>query len=81
MGKPVVARIAEEDLKFLPAQMAQDVRGAVINADPSVINEVLERCYDDRQFLKQRAEAGTEYVNRWHDPVYVAGITTEKYEE
>lgn len=81
MGKPVIARIAEEDLQFLPDQMAKDVQDAVINADPSTIFEVLLRCFDDRQFLKQRAEAGIEYAEQWHDPVYVAGITTSKYEE
>ena len=81
MGKPVVARIAEDDMKFLPDKMAEEVRGAVINAEPATILDVIEKCHTDREFLKQRAEAGTDYANRWHDPVYVGGITTQKYEE
>jgi hypothetical protein len=79
MGKPVIARIAQEDLQFLPAEMARDVREAVIDADPDTIEQVLRRCIEDRDFLAHRAEAAATYARRWHDPRYVAGITKTAY--
>jgi hypothetical protein len=81
MGKPVVARIAVEDLKFIPGDMARDVLQAVINANPFNICAVLEKCLHDRGFLKRRAQASLEYANKWHHPQYVAGLTKEKYEQ
>lgn len=81
MGKPVVARIAREDLRFLPADMARDVVGAVINAEPDTIEHVLRRCIEDRAFLAHHSEAGASYARRWHAPRYVAAITKAAYEE
>jgi len=80
MGKPVVARIAIEDLRFIPNAMASDVQEAIINADPDSIYDVLVRCIEDRAFLRQQSKAGLEYVHQWHDPKYVAGLTKERYE-
>jgi hypothetical protein len=80
LGRPVIARIAEADLHFLPADMARDVRNTIINADPDTIDAVLERCMEDRAWLLERAHASLEYVRRWHDPVYVAGLTKKEYE-
>lgn len=81
MGKPVIARIAVEDLKFLPPQMANELLQTVIQADPHSICDVVERCLHERAFLKQRGEASIAYATKWHSPKYVAGITKEKYEE
>jgi len=80
MGKPVVARIAREDLRFVSAEMARDVTEAFIDADPGTIEETLRRCIEDRAFLRRKAQAGAAYARRWHDPLYVAGITRAAYE-
>jgi hypothetical protein len=80
MGKPVIARIARDDLRFLPPDMARDVGETVIDADPTTIYEVLRRCVEDRAFLRERAAAGAEYARRWHDPMRVAAITKAAYE-
>lgn len=80
MGKPVIARIAEADLHFIPEQMAIDLKQSVINADPASIQSVLERCVEDRCFLEQRAQACREYAFKWHSPEYVASITKAAYE-
>ncbi len=80
MGKPVIARIAERDLRFLPPRMAEDVREAFINADPFNLHAVLKKCVENRKYLQEKARAGLEYVHKWHDPVYVAKLTKEKYE-
>ncbi len=80
MGKPVIARIAEEDLHFLPAAMAKDACETVINAGPGTLYDAIQRCIEDRAFLRERAAASLEYANRWHDPKYVAGLTKKEYE-
>ncbi len=81
MGKPVISRIAKEDLHFLPAKMADDVQETIINAEKGTLRETLIRCIEDRAFLKRRAEASLEYACAWHDPKYVASLTREKYGE
>lgn len=80
MGKPVIARIAAEDLHFLPRQMAEDLRETIIQADPGTISEVLFRCVRDGDLLRRRAAASLEYVNRWHDPLKVAAQVKKAYE-
>jgi hypothetical protein len=81
MGKPVICRISEEDLHFLPPDMAGQVMDAFIHATPETLYATLLRCVEDREFLAQRARAGQAYAFRWHSPQYVAGITKQTYEE
>jgi glycosyltransferase involved in cell wall biosynthesis len=81
MGKPVICRIAEEDLRFIPRQMAREVKEAFIQAGPEELREVILQCVEgDRSFLKRKSEAALNYASTWHDPKYVAGITKEAYE-
>ena len=80
MGKPVMAFIRQEDLRFLPEQMAEECKKTIICADPSSIVEKLCEIIENPEMLKDFREAGLDYVNRWHDPKYVAGITKSVYE-
>lgn len=80
MGKPVAVYIREEDLKHIPKRMAEDLLSAVINISPFSIEETLELYLQNRELLAQKSQASMEYVNRWHDPVYVANLTKEVYE-
>lgn len=80
MGKPVIVNIAEEDLKFIPKEMAKNLMETIIQAGPSDIYEVLEKCIHDRASLKEKSEASVEYAREWHNPRYIANITKEKYE-
>lgn len=80
MRKPVAVYIREEDLKFVPVEMAHDLLESVINIDPYNIVEVLETYLQNRKLLKLKSEAGYEYVMKWHDPMYVAGLTKKVYE-
>ncbi|CAN1209692.1 Glycosyl transferase group 1 [Tumidithrix helvetica PCC 7403] len=80
MGKPVIARIAQADLHFLPPQMAKDVQETVIHADPNSIYEVLRHCLEDRQMLERHAEASIDYARKWHHPKCVASLTKQQYE-
>jgi hypothetical protein len=81
MHKPVIARIAKEDLIFVPIRMATEVAEAIINANPESLYPVLVRCVEDRGWLKHRAQAGREYARRWHDPGFVASLTLWQYQQ
>jgi hypothetical protein len=80
MGKPVIARIAEEDLHFIPPEMATDVLNTVINANPNNIYQVIKKCIEDRTMLANYSELSLEYVRKWHNLEYVASITKHHYE-
>jgi hypothetical protein len=80
MGKPVGVFIREEDLKFIPKEMAKDLKEAVINLHPYHIEDILKDYLENSQGLYRKSKAGLDYVHKWHDPVYVASITKEIYE-
>ncbi len=80
MGKPIAAFIREEDLQFIPKLMAENLREAVINVNPYNIEETIEQYLQNPGLLVQKSQAVLEYVHKWHDPSYVAGITKSVYE-
>ena len=80
MGKPVIARIAEEDLHFIPSEMAKDLSQTVINANPETIESVIEELIQDPSRLARIGRNSVDYAHRWHLPETVAQITREKYE-
>ncbi len=80
MGKPVMAYIRKEDLKFMPEHMAEDCVNTIIQASPKTIFSRLCEIVENPKILKNHRNAALDYVNRWHDPVYVAGITKSVYE-
>lgn len=71
LGKPAIAYIREEDLKFIPPQMKSDL--PIINATPYDIYDVLKRCLQmDRADLRALGARSRTYVERWHDPIKIA---------
>jgi hypothetical protein len=80
MGKPVMAFIREEDLKFIPKEMAEECQQAIINVNPSSLYEKLCFLLENPEILRRYREAALDYVHRWHNPVYVAEITKSIYE-
>jgi len=80
MGKPVGVYIREEDLQFIPKEMAKDLKETIININPNNIESILEEYLENPQRLYFKSQASSEYVHKWHDPVYVAGITKSFYE-
>lgn len=79
MGKPVIAYIREEDLAFIPEAMRRDL--PVISADRDSLPQVLAFCIENPDYLREKAQASLDFVNRWHDPRYVASIVKEHYEK
>ncbi len=80
MGKPLAVFIREEDLKFIPKDMAKDLEKAIINITPFNIEQTLELYLQNTDLLHQKSQASLEYVHKWHDPIYVASITKLVYE-
>lgn len=80
MGIPTISFINEEDLHFIPKQMAEDCLATLINANSDTLFSVLEDIVNNPQTLYRKHEASMEYVHRWHDAEYVASITKKYYE-
>lgn len=80
MGIPTIAYINEEDLKYIPKEMAKDCLDSIINANEFTLYDVLENIINNPSILVQKREAGMEYINKWHNAVNVAKITKAAYE-
>jgi glycosyltransferase involved in cell wall biosynthesis len=78
LGKPVVCYIREEDLKFVPARMAEQL--PLINARPDSVYSVLKDWLSARKHeLSQRGRLSREFVENWHDPELIAHNVSSDY--
>lgn len=80
MGKPLGVFIREEDLKFIPNEMAEDLKDAIINLNPYNIEEELSKHIENINLLYQKSQASVDYVHKWHNSLYVASLTKQVYE-
>jgi hypothetical protein len=80
MGKPLGVFIREEDLKFIPKEMADDIKDSVININPYNIETELSKYIENIGLLYKKSQASLDYVNKWHNPLYVASLTKQVYE-
>ncbi len=81
MGKPVMCYIRDEDLGFVPSQLAKDCRDAVINVCADTIYDTLESYVTEPSRIQRQSQKVLEYVHRWHEPMKVAEITKAAYEK
>jgi glycosyltransferase involved in cell wall biosynthesis len=79
LGKPVVCHVRAGDLRYLPAEMRDEL--PLIEATPQTIYDVL------RAWLVERADElptlgrrGRAFVERWHDPLRIAARLSQAYE-
>lgn len=80
LGKPVICYIRDEDLKYVPSEMAEEI--PVIRADPDTIYQVLRRCLtEERAELREIGMRGRNYVEKWHDPSKIASQLKREYME
>jgi glycosyltransferase involved in cell wall biosynthesis len=78
LGKPVVCYIREEDLKFVPPRMAEQL--PLINARPDSVYSVLKDWLSARKHeLSQRGRLSREFVENWHDPELIAHNVASDY--
>lgn len=81
MGKPVMAFIRKEDLKYIPEQMANDCLNAFINVNSENLHERLRNIVENPDILLSLHNTSLGYVNKWHNPSYVAEIVSETYKK
>jgi hypothetical protein len=60
--------------------MAKDLKETIININPNNMESILEEYLENPHRLYSKNQASSEYVRKWHDPLYVAGITKSFYE-
>lgn len=79
LGKPVIAYIRQDDLRFIPSGMRKDL--PIIEASPDTIYNVLkEWLTDNKNLLQAKGKVSRLFVETWHDPVKIAAIMKSEYE-
>jgi len=79
LGKPTIVYLRDEDLKFIPVKMKEElpfIRATSFNIE-KVVKDVLEM---PRQKLFVLAQQSRAYVEKWHDPVKIAFEIKNDYE-
>jgi hypothetical protein len=79
MGKPVAAYIREEDRRFVPAAMWEEM--PILRLDPRTLDEDLARILADPVRLVTLGEQSRRYALRWHNPVRTARVLTGIYQQ
>ena len=80
LGIPVLSYLREQDLVGLPPQMCADL--PVIRVEPQNLTQVLrEWLAGPRDRLRDLGMRSRSFVERWHDPLRVAGDLRYAYEE
>lgn len=79
LGRPVMCYIREDDLRYIPAEMAKDI--PVINANPATVLDALEETFANRSMLPEIGRKSRAYVEKWHDPLKIARGVVDRYEE
>lgn len=80
LGIPVLSYLREPDLVCLPPQMCADL--PLIRVEPQNLTQVLrEWLAGPRDRLRDLGVRSRSFVERWHDPLRVAGDLRHAYEE
>lgn len=79
LGKPVICYIRNEDLKFIPDEMRDQL--PIINATPTTIADVLEYWLTSGvEQLHQKGIESRSFAEKWHDPLRIANLMKQEYE-
>lgn len=80
LGKPVLVYLREEDLKFIPKEMKEEL--PFINVHSGSIKEGLKYVMDmPREELVELAKKSRTFVLKWHDPIAIASRLIRDYQE
>jgi hypothetical protein len=77
MGKPVAAYIDNNDLKFIPNDMSQELLTSIVNVTPQNLREKIKTLVLNKNKLKEIAQLGLSYANKWHTPTSVAKLVSQ----
>lgn len=79
LGKPVMVYVREEDLQFVPPEMANEL--PFLQVTSKTLKEDLRRVMRmPRVELLELAKRSRRYVERWHDPLSIAERVKRDYE-
>ena len=80
LGKPVLVYLREEDLKFIPKEMKEELPFINVHAGStkSGLKYVMEM---PREELVELAKKSRTFVLKWHDPIAIANRLIRDYQE
>lgn len=79
MGKPVAAYIRDEDRRFVPPALWEQL--PILRIDERTLDDDLARILADPKALVAAGERSRAYVERWHDPLKTARALTTIYRD
>lgn len=79
LGKPVMVYIREEDLQFIPAEMKADLPFLKVTME-SLKDDLRHLLSMSREEILNLGQRSRRYVERWHDPMRIAGEIKRDYE-
>jgi hypothetical protein len=77
MGKPVACYIREQDMKFVPEAMKNDM--PIFKINPGSLVEDIAAMLDRRAEWTDRGRMSRSYVERWHNPDTIAKAMLAAY--
>ena len=77
MGKPVMCYIRQQDMKWIPEEMAKDM--PIIRVTKEDLYEKLKYYIEHKEELENIARKSRQYVEKWHDPEKIAKDIIEDY--
>ncbi len=81
MGIPVACYLRNEDFKYVPEAMIEDLSQSIINISPLNIVDPITDLINNREKLKYFGDNGYHYANTWHSPDRIAKQMVSKYLE
>ncbi|HTF35253.1 MAG TPA: glycosyltransferase family 1 protein [Myxococcota bacterium] len=80
LERPVLCFLREEDLRFVPTQMREEI--PIVRVAPATIYEVLKEWITaSPEHRAEQGRRGRRYVERWHDPARIAADLAQAYAE
>jgi len=80
LGKPVITYIREEDTRFIPDEMKQEL--PFIQASPGTICAILREWLTQKvNELPARGAISRSFVEKWHDPLKIAQSFIKGYKK
>jgi len=80
LGKPVLVYIRDDDLRFIPHQMRDQL--PVLRTTPDTVEADLRKIIEmPRSELVKIGQKSRAFVERWHDPMVIAKMIREDYEK
>lgn len=77
LARPVLCYIREEDLPFVPADMAAEL--PIVRTTPQTLAADLRRLVEDASLRREIGERGRAFVEKHHHPVEIARRMVELY--